>query len=218
MENIFENIMSNCHHKKVQSLCKKLIKKLSFNSGKDIENLCHLIYWLYIFGNVEEAKKCINLTHEIEFTQNYNIWTFIHLIWGLEIRILRQEGNNKLADDIAEKMDKQLKMPTEIETPEKAEIRENRRRKRIDIKIESNETEIAECLRGNDIKTANEYRFVGIMGLIGTMETGFFPELNKNREKIEEIIKEYVKEIIKYASIAHNRTICAVGGFMVPCG
>jgi hypothetical protein len=197
MENIFENIMSNCNHKNVQSLCKKLIKKLSFNSGKDMENLCHLIYWLYILGDIETAKECINLTREIEFTQNYNIWTFIHLIWGLEIRILRQEGNNKLAGEIAEKMDKQLKMPAKIETPEKAEIRENKRRERIDIKFESNETEIAECLKENDIKTANEYRFAGIIGLIGAMETGFFPKLNNNREKIEGIIKDYVKEILK---------------------
>jgi hypothetical protein len=197
MENIFGNIMSNCNHKKVKILCKRLIKKLSFKSGKDMENLCHLTYWLYILGNIEMAKECINLTHDIEFTLNYDIWTFIHLIWGLEIRILRQEGNNKLADKIAGKMDKQLKMPPKILTPEEAEIHENRRRERIDINFVSYEMEITECLKENDIKMADEYRFIGIMGLIGEMETGFFPKLNNNRERIEEIIKEYVKEIIK---------------------
>jgi hypothetical protein len=197
MGNLFGNIMANCKHKKVQSLCKKLSKKLSFKSGNDVENLCHLIYWLYILGNIEMAKECIKLTHETEFTQNYNIWTFIHFIWGLEIRILRQDGNNKLADEIISRIDKQLKIPTKIETPEKAEIRENNRRERIEIKDRSNETEIAESLKENDIKNANEYRFLGIIGLIGTMETGFFPKLSNRREEVENIIKEYVEEIRK---------------------
>jgi hypothetical protein len=42
MSNLFGEIMGNCTHKKVISLCKKLSKKLSFKSGNDVENLCHL--------------------------------------------------------------------------------------------------------------------------------------------------------------------------------
>jgi hypothetical protein len=197
MDNIFEEIIGKCNHKKVVSLCKKLEKKLSFKSGKDVEKLCHLIYWLYILENNEMAKKCIDLIHGIEFTQNYNIWTFIHSIQGLEIRILRQEGNNKLADEIIREMDKQLKMPTKIETPEKAKIREYERRERIDLDFVSNVKEIENCLNDNDIKLANEYRFVALMNLIEYSETGFFPKLNQDKKEIENIIKNYIEEIIK---------------------
>jgi hypothetical protein len=197
MDNLFERIMENCKHKKVQSICKSLNKKFSLKSGKDVEKLCHLVYWLYILGNIELAKDCINITHVMEFNHNYNIWTFVHFIWGLEIRILRDEGKNKLADEVIEKMDTQLKIPAKIETAEKAEIRENGRRARMDMEFYANKMEIEECLRENDIKSANEYRFWGIMGLIGTMETGFFPKLNKNKEEIENIIKNYIEELKK---------------------
>jgi len=33
---LFESIMNSCPRKKVVSLCKKLIKKCSFNSGEDV--------------------------------------------------------------------------------------------------------------------------------------------------------------------------------------
>jgi hypothetical protein len=141
---------------------------------------------------------CIDLTHGIPFDQNYNIWTFIHYIWGIEIKILRNEGNN--VNEIIQEMDKQLKIPTKIETSEKAEIRENRRRERIDLESVSNGKEIEDCLKDNDIKWANEYRFTALMRMIGYTETGFFPQLNKDKEIIENRIKNlknYIEEIIK---------------------
>jgi len=199
MKNLFEEIIENCNHKKVESLCKSLSKKFSVKAGKDMEKLCHLTYWLYILGKNELVKKCINITHEITFDQNFNVWTFIHLINGLEIRILRQDGKNNLADEIIDKMDNQLKMPIKNipETVEKAEIRENKLRERIVVENESNEKEIENSLKNNDIKTANEYRFIGIMRLMGKLETGFYRNINKEREKVEIIIEEYKKEILK---------------------
>ncbi|GHT22426.1 hypothetical protein FACS189430_04200 [Bacteroidia bacterium] len=94
-------------------------------------------------------------------------------------------------------MDKQLKTPLKIETPEKAKIRENRRRERIDLEFVSNGKEIENLLKDNDIKSANKYRFTALMKLIGYTETGFFPQLNKDKGKIENIIKYYIEEIIK---------------------
>jgi hypothetical protein len=197
MENVFKEIMESCRNKKVQGICKKSNIKFSVKNGKDMENLCHLIYWLYILNEIELAKECIDLTHGIPFDQNYNIWTFIHYIWGIEIKILRNEGNNDNVNKIIQEMDKQLKIPTKIETSEKAEIRENRRRERIDLESVSNGKEIEDCLKDNDLKLANEYRFTALMRLIGYTETGFFPQLNKDKEKIENIIKNYIEEIIK---------------------
>ena len=52
---LFESIMNSCPRKKVVSLCKKLIKKCSFNSGEDARNLCSLGYRLFIYGHIDEA-------------------------------------------------------------------------------------------------------------------------------------------------------------------
>jgi hypothetical protein len=196
MESLFEEINSNCENKKVKSLCNKLNKKLSFKSGKDIENLCHLVYWLYILDKIELAKKCIQLTHEIQFNQNYNVWDFIHVIWGLEIRILQQDKNKKLIDEIIIEMDNNLKIPTKIETAERAQIRENKRRERFTLETITNKKQIEDDLSKGDIKNANEWRFISLFSLIGYTETGFYPKLNSEKDKIEKIIQKYIKEII----------------------
>ena len=57
MKNIFEEITKNCNHKNVKKLCESLSKKISFKSGKDIEKLCHLAYWLYILKKNRIIKK-----------------------------------------------------------------------------------------------------------------------------------------------------------------
>jgi hypothetical protein len=194
------DIMENCKNKKVESLCKKLQKKLSFKNGKDVENLCHLVYWLYILDKKELAKKCIELTHNINFDHNYNVWTFIHSIWGLEIRMLNSEDKKSEANRIIEKMNEHYFTPPKNRTIEWTKDFENRRRERFGIDGEidiTNKVEIERCLKDNNIKLANEYRFTAIIRLIGGAETGFYPNLNKNRETIEEIIKNYIMEIVK---------------------
>ena len=199
MNNLFEEIMENCNHKKVISLCKKLNKKLSFKNGNDVENLCHLTYWLYILGKKELAKKCIELTHSIPFDQNYNIWDFLHSIWGLEIRILFEEGKNKDAEKIIETIDQHLLTPSKQfnETPEEMQKRENRRRDRLVVDEESYKNQINSDLKDGDIKSANEWRFIALLSLIGDGATGLYPHLNKGKEEIEKIIKDYIKEILK---------------------
>lgn len=83
-EKMFQEIAEQCPKKKIISLCKKLEKKLSFKSGKDVENLCHLTYWLYIYGFQEQCMQCISLTEEVPFNKDYAVWTFIHSMWGLK--------------------------------------------------------------------------------------------------------------------------------------
>ena len=199
MENLFEDISGKCKNKSVQNLCKKLSKKLSFKSGKDVENLCHLSYWLYILGEKELAKKCINLTADVPFDQNYNVWDFINNIWGLGIRIFREEGKNKDAEEIIKKMDKNYLIPRKQfnETTEQILAHEKKRRSRYDLDESSYHEEIEECLNDNDIKGANEWRFIALLSLIGDTETGLYPKLNENKSKIESIIKNYIGEIIK---------------------
>jgi hypothetical protein len=199
MNNLFDEIMENCNHKKVMILCKKLGRKLSFKSGKDVENLCHLIYWLYILDKKELAKRCIELTHNIPFDQNYNVWDFLHSIWGLEIRLLFEEGKNKDAEKIKETIDRHLLTPSKQfnETPEEMQKHENKRRDRFVVDTQSYKNEIDDALKDGDIKSANDWRFIALLSLIGDTATGLYPKLNKDKEGIEKIIKYYIKEILK---------------------
>jgi hypothetical protein len=199
VENLFEEIRTNATHKQVQSLCKKLEKKLSFKSGGDAENLCHLTYWLYILGNKEYAKKCIALTQDVPFDRNFNVWSFIHPMWGLEIKLLREEGKTKEADAIAKIIDQQFLTPSKQfnETPEQMEKAEAKRRNRSELGTVSNQEEIERALNDGDNKSANRWRFTALLGLIGYTETGLYPHLNADKEKIEQVIKNYVEEILK---------------------
>jgi hypothetical protein len=206
MENLFEEILLNCKHKRVESLCRKLSKKLSFKSGSDVENLCHLTYWLYILGYKEYAKKCIELTRDIPFDRNYNVWTFLHFMWGLEIRLLREDGKNKEAEEIANTMNQHSLTPSKQfnETPEKMEKNEAKRRDRFVLGTESgqpmgisNQEHVERALNNGDNKSANRWRFTSLLALIGCTETGLYPHLNEDKEKIEEVIKNYISEIVK---------------------
>ena len=66
-QELLESIQMGHKEKKVLSLSKKLVNKCSFNSGSDVENLCHLAYWLYVYGCEDEALKLCEITHEVEF-------------------------------------------------------------------------------------------------------------------------------------------------------
>jgi hypothetical protein len=203
MENIFEEIMDKCSHKNVTSLCKKLSKKLSFKSGKDAEILCHLTYWLYILDKIDLVKKCIAITHDVKFNKKDNIvWIFIHDMWGIEIKILREEGRNIEADELIKTIDQHLLTPALDETPERMQEKENKRRDRFSLGIESqmdasNQKHIEDSLLVGDNKLANNYRFVALFSLIGRTETGLYKKLNNDKERIEEITKKYIEEILK---------------------
>ncbi|MDR1149699.1 MAG: hypothetical protein LBK66_13825 [Spirochaetaceae bacterium] len=67
-----------CVYRKVVILCKKLSKNCSFESEKDAGNLCALIYWLYILGKEELAKKCIELTHNIPLSNLLYPMSILH--------------------------------------------------------------------------------------------------------------------------------------------
>jgi hypothetical protein len=203
MENIFEEIMVKCSNKNVTSLCKKLSKKLSFKSGKDAENLCHLTYWLYILDKIDLVKKCVAVTHDIKFNKKDNIvWIFIHHMWGIEIKILREEGKNIEADELVKIIDQHLLTPSLGETPERMQEKENKRRDRFSLGIGSqmdvlNQKNIEDSLLAGDNKSANSDRFIALFSLIGRTETGLYKNLNKDKEKIKEITKKYIEEILK---------------------
>ena len=51
--------LSSLSNKRIESLSKKVLKKMSFSSSKDLSNLEELCCWLYIYGYVIELKNSI---------------------------------------------------------------------------------------------------------------------------------------------------------------
>lgn len=120
---MFESIMNSCPRKKVVSLCKKLIKKCSFNSGEDARNLCSLGYRLFIYGHIDEALAVSRYTHNVPFPGRgvFNVWTFILCLWGLEVFILKAQGKYEEADVRIKSIDYIHAQPLADESAEKVE-------------------------------------------------------------------------------------------------
>jgi hypothetical protein len=189
--------MRKCQQKKVAALSNKLYKQCSFKNPADCESLCHLVYWLYIYGEKELAMECIALTHNVPFDINHSIWTFIHLIWGLEMRMLREQGKEHEALEIADMINAHLLTPNKFNAAAEMPSIEERRRSKLTYEDTIRKTNVERHLLGNDVFGANTWRFVALIGMIGNTETGFYPHLNDSRELIEEKIAEYITELSK---------------------
>ena len=190
---LFERVGQACPHPKVVRLSKKLSAKCSFKSGADMENLCHLSYWLYIHGQSELALACITPTHALTFDGNYQVWTFIHLMWGLECRIMRETGQEAAAEERSGQIDEMLLTPNKLmNTRQKIAEFEQKRRARFTYPDIGEVEHVAERLQAGKPKEANEWRFIGLLRLIGYTDTGLFPRLNEQRPEIEACIQEYM--------------------------
>ena len=195
---ILEAIKESCQEKKVSSLCNKLIKKNSYKSGKDCETLCHLAYWLYIYDKAELALTCIQPTHNITYFTDAGVWTFIHAMWGLEIRILREQGEENKALEIAHAIDEQYLAPTPlVDTREKKAAHEKKRRSRFTYESVINGEKIEPHLQSGNLNMANGWRFTSLLSMIGNTETGLFPLLAERKHDIELKIQEYISELKK---------------------
>lgn len=95
MEELIQQIQAKVNKKKVQSLCKKILKKLSFKSVRDLANVNQLASWLYIYGYYDEAIAVCDILKDMEFTGNYDLWNRADYAMCLKARILRERGEMK---------------------------------------------------------------------------------------------------------------------------
>ena len=70
MEELINSIMAAVNKKKVQSYCKKILKKCSFKSKNDLDNVIILATWLYIYGYYDEAVSICDALSCITFDGN----------------------------------------------------------------------------------------------------------------------------------------------------
>ena len=138
--------------------------------------------------------KCISPTHELSFNGDYRVWSFIHCLWGLEIRILRERGQNNEAQSLAQTIEEHYLTPTKhLQTPEEINTFEMKRRSRFTYEDAIQQTKIEDALQDNNVKSANEWRFIALLGMIGNTETGLYPNLNDAKGKIAHDINNYIK-------------------------
>lgn len=100
MTETIQNIMDKVDKKKVQSYCKKLLKKCSFKSTKDMKNLTGLVIWLYVYEFYDEIINICELIKNVEFTGNYTLWNEFDEIYCFKARILRKRGEVQEAQQI----------------------------------------------------------------------------------------------------------------------
>lgn len=102
MTELIQSIMDTVDKKKVQSLCKKVLKKCSFKSANDMHNLSDLADWLYVYGCYEEVIKVAEIIKDVQFSGNYTLWDHIDSIYCIKARILRERGDMQEAQEIIE--------------------------------------------------------------------------------------------------------------------
>lgn len=196
---LFESIMNSCPRKKVVSLCNKLIKKCSFNSGEDARNLCSLGYRLFIYGYIDEALTVSHYTHNVPFPGRgvFNVWTFILCLWGLEVFILKAQGKYEEADVRIKEIDHIHIQPIGLRINETAE----------ECRKHADELYLRfaypDVLRRKDIEEekslhfANEWRFTALFKMIGYGATGLYPNLSAHWEELQQDINNYVSILSK---------------------
>lgn len=85
--------LSSLGNKRIESLSKKVLKKMSFKSSKDLYNLKDLCYWLYIYGYTTELKNLYPVIFSLSFVSNWEIWVPVESILALIYYITSKEIN-----------------------------------------------------------------------------------------------------------------------------
>ena len=62
-------------NKRLESLKKKIMKKMSVKSSSDLTNLMDLFYWLFIYDYEQELISLFPVGFSLKFTGNWNLWS-----------------------------------------------------------------------------------------------------------------------------------------------
>ncbi len=88
-------------NKRLESLKKKILKKMSVKSSADLTNLMELFYWLFIYNYEQELMALYPVALSLKFTGNWNLWSpcegIESLIWYLSSNTAGQDDYKKEA-------------------------------------------------------------------------------------------------------------------------
>ncbi|GMO01769.1 hypothetical protein LSA36186_00180 [Lachnoanaerobaculum sp. JCM 36186] len=191
----FDELSLKYKEKNIVKLCKKLSKSFALTRSKDMTNLYELAFWLYIYDYKDEILNIYNLVNiDIPEKIDFNIWTWILSIWGLQAYIYETEGEINKKDEIVANMKRVYSVPrTKEDTQENTWKFYLKIAGRQTLESVSYEAEIERAIQTENKKGEEAYRFSGLCKMISYGVTGFYPHLVENRDKLEERIKEYIQ-------------------------
>ena len=191
----FEELSLKYKEKNIVKLCKKLSKSFALTRSKDMTNLYELAFWLYIYDYKDEILNIYNLVNiDIPEKIDFNIWTWILSIWGLQAYIYESKGETNKKDEIVANMKKVYSVPRNKEDTEESTWKfYTRIAGRQTLESVSYANEIERAIQTENKKGEEAYRFSGLCKMISYGVTGFYPHLVENRDKLEERIKEYIQ-------------------------
>ena len=191
----FDELSLKYKEKNIVKLSKKLAKSFALTRSKDMTNLHDLAFWLYIYDYKDEILNIYNLVNiDIPEKIDFNIWTWILSIWGLQAYIYESEGAISKKDEIVANMKKVYSVPrTKEDTEESTWKFYTRIAGRQTLESVSYADEIERAIQNENKKGEEAYRFSGLCKMISYGVTGFYPQLVENRYKLEEKIKEYIE-------------------------
>jgi hypothetical protein len=180
MQDLIEKIAFSVDKKKVQGLCKKILKKCNFKSSRDLDNVVDLATWLYIYGYDEKAAAVCDLLDGIPFTRNYDIWHRVDTALCLKARILREQGEPDGREELLERIN-------ERRDPKLYLNGADHYRNYFDANIRSGESL-------NSKATANGWRLCKMRSAIYYREPGGFPisdeEFDRDIQDLVNILKQ----------------------------
>ena len=191
----FDELSLKYKEKNIVKICKKLSKSFALTRSKDMTNLYELAFWLYIYDYKDEILNIYNLVNiDIPEKIDFNIWTWILSIWGLQAYIYETEGEINKRDEIVANMKRVYSVPrTKEDTQENTWKFYLKIAGRQTLESVSYEAEIERAIQTENKKGEEAYRFSGLCKMISYGVTGFYPHLVENRDKLEERIKEYIQ-------------------------
>lgn len=178
MEQIIIDILNRVDKKTVQRAGKRILKKCSFKSSKDLSYIEELALWLYIYGHYEDAIKVCNLVEGVEFTGNYTLWDIIDLCLCIKARILRKNGDTESAEKI-------IKRVNEYRHPELYHNGIDWYTETVNYNIESN-------LKDGFKAGARDWKMIKLDHAIRYLEAGGYP---LDDSILEQDIKDLVEEL-----------------------
>ena len=191
----FDELSLKYKEKNIVKLCKKLSKSFALTRSKDMTNLYELAFWLYIYDYKDEILNIYNLVNiDIPEKIDFNIWTWILSIWGLQAYIYESKGETNKKDEIVANMKKVYSVPrTKEDTEESTWKFYTRIAGRQTLESVSYADKIERAIQTENKKGEEAYRFSGLCEMISYGVTGFYPHLVENRDKLEDRIKEYIQ-------------------------
>ena len=191
----FDELSLKYKEKNIVKLSKKLANSFALTRSKDMTNLHDLAFWLYIYDYKDEILNIYNLVNiDIPEKIDFNIWTWILSIWGLQAYIYESEGEISKKDEIVANMKKVYSVPRTKEDTEESTWKFYKRiAGRQTLESVSYVDKIESAIQSRNKSSETAYRFSGLSNMISYGVTGFYPHLVENRDKLEEMIKEYIQ-------------------------